>query len=417
MFAAVLVVSVLSQTSQPVIAAAAPIDQCNGVGEGGGKGVACTVVIDNYVTIVGGVATPTQPSTVTLIVCLADAGPIRAGSTATCVTTPATLSPDPITVVDQCNGSANGGGGVLICRVFVNNHFTGTPPSGLTPATVFQCNLSAATSAPPICSPGNTAPNATAATVGHCNDSANNGGALLACNVTSGSQTSSALNAHVAQCNDTANQGGADVLCTATTAAFNITVRQCNNSANQGGAFVRCTTLINNIITVAATATPTAQPTVLPTTQPTAAATANPTVIPTQTPPTATVPPAIVAAVNETAAKVGQPTAGSPAVPSSDTTTPASVAPVQAPAAPAAPAAAAGGPGSGIPSGSTTAPPAAPSAPTTGLTTTTVRPPNTGNAGLAGGSGAPRTMAWLLSLAGVALVLGTRGLVSGRKHR
>ncbi len=234
------------------VAAATP-PQCDGEMNGGGTEVACTVTVVNYVTAAGALST-TPSSTLTMTRCVGASGPL---STLTCTTT-TTTSSQPVTTIDQCNGSGNGGGGTVICTVTVTNHFTGSP-AAFTPATVYQGvgSVITGTGAPGTLTPVNT-PGITsiaAATVGQCNNSGNGGTSVgFVCIVTAGSTMTSTLP---------------------------VNVNQCNNSANGGGALTTCTATVMNDI-IAAPATPTA--TVAP-------VTATPTVPVTATS-TATVAPA-----------------------------------------------------------------------------------------------------------------------------
>ena len=176
-FAATLFAEALiGQVPPPAGAAAAPAAQCNGdtASNVGGQGISCTVTIDNFAT---GTGTATAPSMVTMVRCVGAAGPIGAGA-GTCTTAPSTWA-EPVAQVAQCNGSGNGGGGVVTCRVVVNNHFSGAQVGVPTPATVYQCIGSEITGsgAPGSCSPANTPgiSSVGAATVGQCNGSGNGG--------------------------------------------------------------------------------------------------------------------------------------------------------------------------------------------------------------------------------------------------
>ncbi len=196
------------------IAAATP-PQCDGEMNGGGTEVACTVTVVNYVTAAGALST-TPSSTLTMTRCVGASGPL---STLTCTTT-ATTSSQPVTTIDQCNGSGNGGGGTVICTVTVTNHFNGSP-AAFTPATVYQGvgSVITGTGAPGTLTPVNT-PGITsiaAATVGQCNDSGNGGTSVgFVCIVTAGSTMTSTLPVNVNQCNNSANGGGALTTCTVT---------------------------------------------------------------------------------------------------------------------------------------------------------------------------------------------------------
>jgi len=116
----------------------------------------------------------------------------------------------PVTAVTQCNGSINGGGGTLLCSVFVTNNFVGFTPS-VTAATVNQCVGSVTTGTVKACSPYPA--NTTGAAITQCNGSANGGGTSLTCTAT-GSQ-SSGLVVTINQCNGSANGGGTRTVCSA----------------------------------------------------------------------------------------------------------------------------------------------------------------------------------------------------------
>ena len=216
-----LMLGSLAQSGVQVSAAplAAPVNQCNNdaASNVGGQGMACTVTVVNYVTG-SGALDPSSPSTVTLTVCTGAAGPVAAGA-GTCTTT-TSISPSPVLSITQCDGSSNGGGGVLICTVTITNYYASSPvaPTG---ASVYQCIGSVITGpgAPGTCTPVNT-PGVTsvaAATVGQCNGSGNGGTSVgFICAVATGSSDTSTLPVHIDQCNSSANGGGSLVTCRAT---------------------------------------------------------------------------------------------------------------------------------------------------------------------------------------------------------
>ncbi|HEX4744554.1 MAG TPA: hypothetical protein VFW12_07785 [Candidatus Limnocylindria bacterium] len=225
---------------------AAPVAQCNDdtASNVGGQGVRCTVTVANFVTSTGAID-PLRPSTVTVTRCVGAAGPVAAGA-GTCTTTTST-STSLVASITQCNGSANGGGGVLICTVTMTNTFAGGPAA--TPATVYQCigSVITGTGAPGTCTPANTPGigSVSAATVGQCNGSGN-GGTSVGFVCTVGSSTiSSTLTVHV---------------------------DQCNGSANGGGSLVSCSAQVNAIVEAQATATPGPTATVAPSATPAPAA-------------------------------------------------------------------------------------------------------------------------------------------------
>lgn len=240
--------------------------QCNGEMNGGGTEVACTVTVVNYLTA-NGTLSATSPSTVTMTRCVGASGPI---STLTCTTVVSTSS-EPVTAVQQCNGSGNGGGGAVVCTVAIANHFSGNP-AAITPATVYQCvgSVITGTGAPGTCTPANT-PGVTSvseATAGQCNGSGNGGTSVgFVCSVTGTSTTTTSAPVHV---------------------------DQCNGSGNGGGALVSCqVTVTNDVAAPTVTSTPTAVPTASPSGSPTGSSTSTPSSTPavtsspaaTQTPP------------------------------------------------------------------------------------------------------------------------------------
>jgi hypothetical protein len=223
------------------------VEQCNGQFSGGGQGANCSVVVNNSLNLV----TDTQSSEVTVTAC---SGP--AGVPTTVCSTETSTFPSLVTGVNQCNGSADGGGSVLICSVTVVNTITGavTP----TPASIRQCND--ATSAI-VCTPiGNT----TDATIEQCNNStaADGAGSILTCSVATASTQ---------------------------TTAVPVSIDQCNFSGNGNGSFVTCTASIENrILPVVVVPTPSATPSATP--APTASPTATP--VPSATPSTPPTSPA-----------------------------------------------------------------------------------------------------------------------------
>ncbi|MEO6309188.1 MAG: hypothetical protein ABIO33_00690, partial [Leifsonia sp.] len=130
--------------------------------------------------------------------------------------------------VSQCNYALNGGGGNLDCTVTVVNNITGAAEKdrATTGATVNQCVGSATGGGTAlICDPFPAA--TSSATITQCNDSAIGGGGAtgVICTVHPSTQT----------------------------ALLPVAINQCNNSANGGGASVTCdATLTNNILSGAA---------------------------------------------------------------------------------------------------------------------------------------------------------------------
>lgn len=106
----------------PVSAAtlAATTTCSNGVDNAGGLGLICEVTIENTITAIGGSAT------VTVRECHGPAGDPEAACTVQ-----VSILTEPVTSVDQCNDSINGGGGTLRCSVNVTNTYVAEDPSPL----------------------------------------------------------------------------------------------------------------------------------------------------------------------------------------------------------------------------------------------------------------------------------------------
>jgi hypothetical protein len=194
----------------PAAASAANVgfSQCNDVGagpSGATTGMTCDVTIVN--TIDGA----TRGSTVTVTrQCSLDPCPEGNGGPTT------TSSTDLVTSVSQCNGSGNDAAHTTTCTVHITNNISSDTP-GATPVsgvTVNQCNGSAqggggSNTCDPF--PANT----TGADITQCNGSANGGGGTIDCSVPAGSTVSPALPVTINQCNGTGNPGGSTVRCTA----------------------------------------------------------------------------------------------------------------------------------------------------------------------------------------------------------
>jgi len=175
----------------------APTTTCNNaLGNGG---AVCEVTVVNTITPSGGSAT------VTVRECTGSAGV----PTAACTIKIQSLT-KPVTAVTQCDGSINGGGGTLLCRVTITNQFVGLSPP-VTSATTNQCVGSVTTGTVKACNPFPAT--TTGATITQCNGSGNGGGASLTCTAT-GTQ-SSGLVVKINQCNGSANGGGTRTVCSA----------------------------------------------------------------------------------------------------------------------------------------------------------------------------------------------------------
>jgi hypothetical protein len=223
----------------------APTTTCNnGVLNAGGQGAVCEVTVINTITPTGGSAV------VTVNECTGSAGV----PTEACTVTTNSLT-EPVTAVDQCNGSINGGGGVLLCSIAVTNNFVGiTPDPTVTAATVNQCNDSVTTGTERVCVPDPAT--TSGATITQCNGSANGGGTSLTCTA-SGTQSS----------------------------GLSVLIRQCNDSSNGGGTRTVCNATMTNNILPAATPSPTPVPAPTATASPAPGATAAPTATPRPTAP------------------------------------------------------------------------------------------------------------------------------------
>ncbi len=193
----------LAFASGATAATIAPTTTCsNGVDNTGGLGLICEVTVVNTITASGGSAR------VTVRECHGAAGAPEAACT-----TKTTNLTKPVTKVTQCNDSINGGGGTLRCSVRVTNNFVGLSP-GATGATVNQCVGSAGGGGITIvCDPYPA--NVTGATITQCNGSANGGGLVEGSTCTATGTKSSALSVKINQCNDSANSGGALIICSA----------------------------------------------------------------------------------------------------------------------------------------------------------------------------------------------------------
>ncbi len=198
-FAAILVCAGLSATllqssTSPASAANVSFEQCNGVGGGGGQTVTCTVTIVNTLTA--------SAATTGSVMVINGGAPIS--------------SPDLITVVDQCNGSAGGGGGTITCSVQITNNIAVDSPAAATAVSINQCNDNQAGdglgNAPNTCSPYPAT--TSGATITQCNDSGDGGGLVFPSHCVAGGMVSSTLPVTVNQCNGSANGGGSVVNCT-----------------------------------------------------------------------------------------------------------------------------------------------------------------------------------------------------------
>ena len=200
----VVLVAAVSVIVVPIATAQTSLSQCNGTDNVGGQAVECHYTVTNNLN-----GSETSSST-TITECHG-----AANDPATLVCTPSTsTSTQLVTVVDQCNGSGNGGGGTVRCTVNVTNNVTGS--AATRSSTVNQCNasgLGGGTAPTVLCDPFPAS--TTSADVTQCNESGNGGGGTLRvrCSVDSDSTSTSLLAITVNQCNGSGNGGGATVTC------------------------------------------------------------------------------------------------------------------------------------------------------------------------------------------------------------
>ena len=204
---AALLIAVLGLTFTPSgnsASAAETIAQCNSIDNTPGLGISCDVTITNNLDVATGVAS----STVTLKECRG-----AANTDLTCTTATSSYG-SFVSAVEQCNFAENGGGASVVCNVYVTNNITGGSTTGVTAATVNQCNGSGAEGGAPTLNCDPFPASTTSATITQCNGSANGGGApeRVTCTV-SPSTMSSQLPVSINQCNNTANGGGSVVTC------------------------------------------------------------------------------------------------------------------------------------------------------------------------------------------------------------
>ncbi|MEA2633208.1 MAG: hypothetical protein QOE66_3427 [Chloroflexota bacterium] len=174
----------------------------NGVDNTGGLGLICQVTVVNTIRSTGGTAR------VTVVECHGAAGHPRAS----CTTRISNLT-GLVTKVTQCNDSISGGGGTLRCSVRVTNQFVGVSPT-TTAASVNQCVGSATGGGIKItCDPFPAT--TTGATITQCDGSANGGGLVKGSTCTATGTKASALSVRINQCNGSANGGGALIICSA----------------------------------------------------------------------------------------------------------------------------------------------------------------------------------------------------------
>jgi hypothetical protein len=131
------------------------VNQCNGIIDGGGSNLTCSVAVVNTVpagaqsagvTINQCVGSGTGGGTQPILVCAPVASTTNAtvtqcnssgngggGSTRVECTVTGAATAEPVTV-NQCNGSSNGGGSTVTCATTFTNDFVAAPPPTPTPA-------------------------------------------------------------------------------------------------------------------------------------------------------------------------------------------------------------------------------------------------------------------------------------------
>jgi len=181
------------------------VNQCNGNGPGATgatTGMLCTVVVVN--TINGA-----HRGSVTTLTRLCTLGPCAPGNG-----TFVTKSTSIVTSINQCNGSDHDSAHPIVCQVTVTNNISSgtTAASPVTHTTVNECVGSATGGGGKIvCAPFPAS--TTGATVTQCNGSGTGGGGIVHCTVDPSSVVSPAIPVRVNQCNGTGNPGGSTVTC------------------------------------------------------------------------------------------------------------------------------------------------------------------------------------------------------------
>jgi hypothetical protein len=172
-------------SAAPAAAATLTVNQCNDIlasAEGATTGMDCRVDVVN--TISGGVTSST--TTVTRTCSL---GPCPPGNG-----TFTTSSVSLVTRVEQCNGSGNDAAHATTCSVSITNRISADTPGAepVTAATVNQCVGTAGGGGGDLdCDPYPAS--TTGATITQCNGSANGGGGTARCTTSSTSMVSPAI--------------------------------------------------------------------------------------------------------------------------------------------------------------------------------------------------------------------------------
>lgn len=191
--------------SPDAMAATGTVAQCNNIGPspaGATTGMTCTVTVVNTISGAHRGSTTTVTRACSLGPCPPGNGTVTSQSTSL------------VTSVNQCNGSDNDSAHPITCRVTITNNISaGTPgASPVTSATVNECVGSATGGGGTLnCSPNPAS--VTGATITQCNGSGTGGGGTVNCSVASASRVSPAIRMTVNQCNGTGNPGGSVVTC------------------------------------------------------------------------------------------------------------------------------------------------------------------------------------------------------------
>jgi hypothetical protein len=207
--AIVLAGAMLVVVGQASPAAAAVSSQCNGVLNAGGEGLECEVTVENTLNVATGVAS----SRVTTIVC------VGAANSVTCGLPTVTEYEELTTSVDQCNGSANGGGATLRCSITVINTITGDVTTSTAP--INQC-VGSFVGTGRACDPDPATADASVDGVTQCNGTGNDSSVSMTCTV--------------------------EPSTTSSNSAFDFLANQCNGSSNGGGALTVCTVDISTVV-------------------------------------------------------------------------------------------------------------------------------------------------------------------------
>ena len=192
-------------SATPAAAATLTVNQCNNIlasAEGATTGMECHVDVVN--TISGGVTSST--TTVTRTCSLGPCPPGDGTFTSSSVSL--------VTRVEQCNASGNDAAHATTCSVSITNRISADTPGAqpVTAATVNQCVGTAGGGGGDLdCDPYPAS--TTGATITQCNGSANGGGGTARCTTSSTSLVSPAIPITVDQCNGTANPGGSVLTC------------------------------------------------------------------------------------------------------------------------------------------------------------------------------------------------------------